>query len=201
MQREEPPQPSSNEDLAALAKLLQEYRPKLLAMVRRRIDPRLSARLDPEDILSDAFLLARRKWADFKGQAGMTPYAWLYRIVLDCMIEAWRRHTRGGRDPDREMPWPQRSSIQMGLGLVGKGISPTSAAAREELRRRVQQMLALLGPRDREILWMRHYDELSFKEAAQVLAITTSAANLRYVRALRRLKDLWLELHPKSTDH
>jgi RNA polymerase sigma-70 factor (ECF subfamily) len=83
----------------------------------------------------------------------------------------------------------------MGLGLVNPGTSPSEAAARAEMQQRMRQTLELLGARDQEILWMRHYDQLSFKEAAMVLGVTESAATLRYVRALKRLKNLWQQLH------
>lgn len=191
--------PSTIADMAALGQMFEEHRPKLLAMIQKRLDPALLARIDPEDILSQGFLEARRKWNSFKNQSAMTPYAWLYRIILDRLIEAWRRETRARRDPDREMPWPERSSVQLGLGLVSPGTSPSEAAAREELRQRMQQTLRLLGARDQEILWMRHYDQLSFKEAAMVLGLTESAATLRYVRALKRLKNLWQQLYGESS--
>src|SRR5437867_3906632 len=148
---------SSIADLAALGKLIEEHRPRLLAMLQRRIDPKLRARVDPEDILADAFLAAQGKWARYKQQPAITPYAWLYRIVLDSLSEAWRKQNRQRRRPDKEMPWPERSSIELGLGLVNTGTSPSAAVARKELGGRMQQTLALLGPRDQEILWMRHY--------------------------------------------
>ncbi len=195
MRNEELSLPTTVAEMAALGALFESQRPRLLAMLQRRLDPALSARLDPEDILSQAFLQAHRKWNSFKAQSVMTPYAWLYRIVLDCLIDTWRRETRGLRDPDREMHWPERSSIQLGLSLVHPGTSPSEAVVREELRQRVRQTLELLGSRDQEILWMRHFDDLSFAEAAAVLGITENAATVRYVRALRRLKNLWEKLH------
>jgi RNA polymerase sigma-70 factor (ECF subfamily) len=184
--------------LATLGQLLEEHRSKLLAVVQRRLDPALARRISPEDILSDAFLQARRKFPTFQEQHGMSVYVWLYRIVMDCLIEAWRHETRDCRDPHHEMPWPERSSIQLAMSLVSPGTSPSEAAHRQDVCERMRQTLALLGPRDQEILWMRHYDDLSFKEAAEVLGIKESAANLRYVRALRRLKDLWQKLHESS---
>src|SRR5438552_17586548 len=111
--RDESSLPSTIADMAALGQLFEEHRPKLLAMVQKRLDPALSARIDAEDILSEAFLEARRKWKTFKKQSAMTPYAWLYRIVLDRYIEVWRRENRGRRDLDRDMPWPERSSVQL----------------------------------------------------------------------------------------
>ncbi len=181
-------------ELAALGKLLEEHGPRLLAMVGRRLDPALAARVDPEDVLGEAFLRARERWRSFQEQPGLTPYAWLYRITLDCLIEAWRRETRDRRDPRRALPWPEASSVQLGLGLVSPGTSPSEAAAREDLRARMRQALGLLKEPDREILWMRHYDQLTFPEAAEVLGVTESAATLRYVRALKRLKHLWERL-------
>jgi RNA polymerase sigma-70 factor (ECF subfamily) len=200
MSREDPPVSSSVADMAALGKLFEEHRPKLLAMVERRIDPALSVRLDAEDILEEAFLQARRKWERFKEQSAMTSYAWLYRIVFDCLIDAWRRQKRGPRDLGRDLPWPEHSSIQLGLGLVSPGTGPASATARADLCQRVRQAVEMLKPADREILWMRHNDELSFAEAAQVLEITENAATVRYVRALRRLKNLWHQLHPDDEE-
>jgi RNA polymerase sigma-70 factor (ECF subfamily) len=81
------------------------------------------------------------------------------------------------------------------LGLVAAGTSPSEAIVRDELRQCMQQALNRLKDGDREILWMRHYDQLAFPEAAQVLGITENAATVRYVRALRRLKDLWRRLY------
>jgi RNA polymerase sigma-70 factor (ECF subfamily) len=189
---------SSIADLALLGRLFEEHRSRLLAMVQRRLDPALAARIDAEDILNEAFLLARSRWGRFREQTDLTAYAWLYRITLDCLIEAWRRETRAGRDLHRQMPWPEASSVQLGLGLglVHPGTSPSEAAPREELRQKMRQAVELLKESDREILWMRHYDQLSFPEAARVLGIKESAATLRYVRALERLKKLWEQMDP-----
>lgn len=187
-------EPPSLADMAALGKLLEEHRPRLLAMLRRRIDPGLAARVSPEDICSETFLAARRRWATFDPDA---PYPWLYRLALDCLIEAWRRETRGCRDLHRDLPWPEASSLQLGLRLMGPDTTPTAALSREELRERMGQTMQLLKGAEREILWMRHHDGLSFKDAALVLGVTENAATVRYVRALRRLKELWLKLNPE----
>src|SRR5207253_11328830 len=109
-------------------------------------------------------LLARQKWDTFKEQSELTPYAWLYRLALDCLIEAWRHEARGPRDYRRSMPLPEGTSIQIGLGLVGSGTSPSAALVREELRERVRQVMALLRDQDRELLWMRHADGMEYEE-------------------------------------
>jgi RNA polymerase sigma-70 factor (ECF subfamily) len=196
MSCEESAPPSSVADMALLGKLFEEHRPRLLAMVQRRLDPALAARVSAEDVLSDAFLEARRRWTAFKAQSALTPHAWLYGIARDRLIEAWRRENRACRDPEREVPWPERSSVQLVMGLIGSGNSPSAEVAQADLRQRVGEALKLLKDRDREILWMRHHDDLAFQEIAAVLAITENAARVRYVRALDRLRELWRRLYP-----
>ena len=187
---------SSITDLALLGSLFEQHRSRLLAMVQRRMDPALAVRVDAEDILAEAFLVARGRWGWFREQSDISAYTWLYRLALDCLIGAWRRETRLGRDLRRAMPWPEASSIQLGLGLVSPETSPSRTAGREEMRQKVRQMVDLLEESDREILWMRHTDQLTHPEAAQVLGIETSAATLRYLRALERLKNLWAQIDP-----
>jgi RNA polymerase sigma-70 factor (ECF subfamily) len=184
--------------MAALGQLFEELRPRLLEMLRWRMDPVLATRVDAEDILNDAFIRAQCRWREFRQQPKTTPDAWLFGMVRDTMIETWRRETRQQRDRRREMPWPEQSSIQLGLRLVSAGTTPTAAARRAELRRRVEHVMSLLGDTDREILWMRHFGQLSFKEVADVLSITPNAANVRYARALLRLKDLWHQVVPRQ---
>lgn len=182
--------PSSVADLAALGRLFDEHRPRLLAMLERRIDPKLKARLDAESILQETFMLARRRWNDFPASA-MTEYAWLYRLALDTLIETWRRETRGPRDARRDLPLPEGTSLQLGLQLVHTGTSPSETVARQELRDRVQKAMSLLSDKDRQILWMRHFDDLSHKEIGAILNLSEQAAQQRYHRALGRLSDLW----------
>jgi RNA polymerase sigma-70 factor (ECF subfamily) len=185
--------PDATESLAdrvALGELLQTHRPRLLAMLQWRIDPALAPRLDAEDVLAQVFLVARRRWADFRAQTEMAPYPWLFRLALDSLSEAWRRETRERRDLNREMPLPDRSSIQLGLGVMAPGTSPSQALLRKEVQEQVRLAMAALKPADREILALRHFDQLSSKEVAQILGITVNAVNLRHVRAVGRFKEL-----------
>src|SRR5262245_10631760 len=132
-----PPQPD-------LEQLFAEHAGRLRPMLQRRIDPALAARFDADDVLQEAFLDARRKWDTF-AQSGMTPFAWLYRICHDRLIEHWRHETRALRDPAGYMPWPERSSEQFVRDLFGRGDSPSSEAALAELRARVRQALDQLS--------------------------------------------------------
>ena len=130
----------------------------------------------------------------------MTPYPWLYRLAMDTLIEVWRRQNCDGRDPRREIPWPDRSSDQQVLKLIDSATTPSEAFAREELRQRVQEVLSQLKPIDREVLWMRHFDQLSFADLAMLLHISENTAIKRYARALRRLKDLLPDLYPRGDE-
>ena len=132
--------------------------------------------------------------------SGMTPYPWLYRLAMDTLIEIWRRQNCDGRDPRREIPWPDRSSAQQVLKLIDSATTPSEAFAREELRQRVQEVLSQLKPIDREVLWMRHFDQLSFADLAMLLHISENTAIKRYARALQRLKDLLPDLYPREDE-
>lgn len=183
--------PLSVIDMARLGQHWEECRPRLLAMLRRRIDPALMVRVDPEEVLSETFLDAVRDWSRFDAQTHMTAYPWLYRLALDRLIETWRKETRGPRDLRRAMPWPEESSVLLGLNLMDTGTSPSEVVVRGELRERIQQTLGQLKPEYRELLWLRHAEQLLFAEIAQILGVTENTATVRYVRALRRLKEFW----------
>lgn len=182
---------SSLAGLATLGQLLDEHRPKLLAMLQRRIDRGLHVRVDPDDVFQEACLVAQRRWPDFQENPTTTPYVWLYGLVRDQLISHWRQHTRGPRDLRRDQAWPDRSSEQLGLSLIAGGTGPRSALARDELRQRVRQVLELLPDGDYEIVKMRQFDLLSFKQVAELLQVSENAATVRYVRALKRLRTIW----------
>jgi RNA polymerase sigma-70 factor (ECF subfamily) len=177
-------------DLANLTALFEEHRPRLRAMLHARIDPSLAGRLDADDLLQEAFLRARRSWPR-DSASGLSAYAWLYWIARDCLIDAWRYETRAGRDPRREMAWPEQSSVQLGLSLVNTGTSPSQAVARDELRQAVRRALDQLAPADREVLWMRDVDGLPFRDVAVLLGTSENTAMKRYSRASRRFRALW----------
>jgi RNA polymerase sigma-70 factor (ECF subfamily) len=184
-------------EMAALAQVFEEHRPRLLAMVRRRMDPAMAARVEAEEILHEAFIRAMGK------RPGRDPalpvYTWLYGIARDCLIDAWRAANAVGRSIQHEIPWPEQTSIQLGLGLVGSVTSPSAALDRGELRERIRWAVGQLKPEDQEVLWMRHGDELSFGDVATVLGVTENTATQRYVRALRLFRRHWSEVGPHDS--
>jgi RNA polymerase sigma-70 factor, ECF subfamily len=195
MPRHEGKAPSSVTEIALLAKVFDEHRDRLTEMVRRRIGPALASRVDPEDVLSEAFLRARDRWSSHD-PAKISTYAWLYRIVLDAIVAAWRNANAAGRAIRREEAWPERSSIQLGMGLVGSATSPSEALIKKEQRERIVWAVQQLKPEDREVLAMHHFDELAYREVGAILEISEEAAAQRYARALLRLKRLWVKIEP-----
>jgi RNA polymerase sigma-70 factor (ECF subfamily) len=172
-------------EVLELVRLFEAHRPRLLAMLRARIDPALEGRLGAEAILHDSFLVARRRWAGRPDPSEMSPFAWLWWLARQCLIDAWRRER-----PKVEVPWPEPSSGRGSLEVIASGTTPSSAARRGEVQALVRRALDGLKPADREIIELIDFDGLSAREAAKILGITENAANVRHFRALKRFRAL-----------
>jgi RNA polymerase sigma factor (sigma-70 family) len=183
------------DDLAELEALFREHEQRLRAWLARRIPAALASRIDPEDVLQEAFALARAKYAAFKAQSALPAYPWLYGVVRDAYHRLWERHTRDCRDAQNELPWPDGSSLQLGLGLIAPGGTPSETVAHEELRARVLRAVELLSDADKELLAMRYWEGFSFAEIAAVLGVAETAARVRHARALKRFRDFWQALN------
>jgi RNA polymerase sigma-70 factor (ECF subfamily) len=183
-------------DRGALAALFDEHRDRLRRMVELRIDARLRARLDPSDVLQEAFLDVARDLDAYLADPKLPPLLWLRLHVGRRLTTLHRRHlgTRM-RDAGLEISLyqdalPEASSAALASMLLGRHTSPTQAAQRAERLLRVQEALNSLDPIDREVLALRHFEQLGRSETAQVLGITQEAGAKRYFRALKRLKDV-----------
>lgn len=181
-------------DSAALAEAFSQHRPRLRRMVQLRLDRRLQGRVDPSDVLQEAYLEVARSLADYLRDPQIPFYLWV-RFVTGRKLQAVHRHHLGvhARDAGREVSLhrgalPQASSASLAEQLLGRYSSPSQAVVKAELRLRVQEALDGMDPIDREVLALRHFEELSNAETAQVLGIGEAAASHRFVRALRRLK-------------
>lgn len=179
-------------DDSVLAALLERHRERLQRMVHFRIDPRLVGRIDAEDVVQDAYLDAEKRLDAFRGDD--KPFlVWIRLITQQTMIDVHRKHLGAAmRNAGREVKAPASGTLS-GF-FVAHVTSPSNAAMREELRLRVEQALDSMDEIDREVLLLRHFEELSNKDAAAVLGIQENAASNRYVRALVRLKGLLGEL-------
>lgn len=188
-------------DDQALSLLFELYRPRLKKMVRLRLNRRLQGRVDDSDVLQDAFLDATRRLQEYLDDPQAPFFLWLRRITGDKLLEIHRTHLGTlMRDADREVSLhrgalPAANSISLAAQLLGQLTSPSQAAVKAEMRIKLQQALNSLDPLDREILALRHFEQLTNVEAAQELQLETSAASKRYLRALSRLQKMLRELN------
>jgi RNA polymerase sigma-70 factor (ECF subfamily) len=170
------------------------HRKRLRSMVELRLDWRLRGRLDASDVLQDAYLDLASRLDDYLRNPRLPPFLWLRLVVGERLINLHRHHLGAQmRDPAREVSlyrgaMPEASSAALAARLLGRHTSPSEAAIRAERALKLQEALNSLDPIDREVLALRHFEQLSRDETAQVLGITDQAAAKRYVRALRRLK-------------
>ena len=184
-------------DEPALAALFDGYRDRLRRMIRLRLDRRLSGRVDSSDVLQEAYLDVRKRISEFaRDPASMPFHLWLRLIAGQRLTDVHRYHLGAQmRDAGMEVslhrgPFPQASSVSLAAQLLGKLTSASKAAIRAEHKLIVQEALNGMDPIDREVLALRHFEHLSNDETAQVLGLTKSAASNRYIRALKRLKEI-----------
>jgi RNA polymerase sigma-70 factor (ECF subfamily) len=162
-------------------------------MVRLRMDARLAARIDVSDVLQDAYLDAARQLQGYLRQPQVAIYVWLRGLTWERLLNLQRQHLGAQcRAVAREVPLPAESSALVAKALLARGPSPSQVVLQEELRRRLQRALEQLEPPDREVILMRHYEEMSNGEVAQALGLSASGATMRYGRALFRLKEILL---------
>lgn len=179
-------------DRDALALLFAHYRPQLRRMVELRLDPRLGARMAPSDVLQEAYLSALARVEHFFRKEGVSFYVWLRLVVNQSLIDLHRRHIAAKmRNADREAApaWAHATSLSLARHLVAQMDSPSTVVRQDETLAQVQGALESLDPLDREILTLRHFEELSNNEVAELLGLQKAAASNRYVRALGRLRE------------
>jgi RNA polymerase sigma-70 factor (ECF subfamily) len=187
-------------DREAVNELFIRDRERLRRMVGMRLDGRLQARIDASDVIQDAFLEAATRLPDYLNDPKLPVFLWLRLVVGERLCELHRHHLGAQmRDAGREVSLgrpaaPAASSAALAAQLLGKHTTPTQAVLRAERTLRLQEALNSLDPMDREIISLRHFEQLSRAEAAQALGIGEEAAGKRYIRALKRLKDLLADL-------
>ncbi|MEZ5967159.1 MAG: sigma-70 family RNA polymerase sigma factor [Planctomycetota bacterium] len=178
----------------AVDALLAEHRAGLRRVVAARFDARLAGRLDVSDIVQDVLLDAHRQLGEFLRQRPMPFHLWLRCLARDRAVAVQRAHRAALRDVGREVhalvapAVDQRTTQALAALLRADGPSPLSLAARRELAARLDQAMQGLDEIDREVLLMRHHEQLTNQEVARVLGLSEPAAAMRYMRALQRLK-------------
>jgi RNA polymerase sigma-70 factor (ECF subfamily) len=183
-------------DRAARHDLLDRHRDRLRRMVAVRLDRRLSARLDPSDVVQEALADAAGRLSDYLRDRPLPFYPWLRRLAWDRLVELQRHHGRSRRSVAREEPegleLPDESVAALVERLAADGTSPSRDLLRRELCDRVRTALDAMGPRDQEVLALRYLEQLTTAETAAVLGISEGAVKSRLMRAILRLRD-WLD--------
>jgi RNA polymerase sigma-70 factor (ECF subfamily) len=182
-------------DEIAVRRLLDRYRERLRRMIAVRLDRRLTARLDPSDVVQEALADAGRKLARYAQERPLPFYPWLRRLAAERLALAHRQHIQVARrtvclEQAASLDAPDASNIRLIDRFVASDTGPTGLYLREELRQRVRGALATLGEVDREVLVLRYLEDLPFAEIAIVLGITENAAKVRHFRALERMRKL-----------
>jgi RNA polymerase sigma-70 factor (ECF subfamily) len=183
-------------ELHALGELFGTHRERLRRMVQLRLDRRLQGRVDPSDVLQDAYVDAAHRLAEYSATPAISPFLWLRFLTAQRLQAVHRLHLGAkARDASREVSLhtgslPAPDSRSLAAQLLGRLTTPSRAAMRAEVQIKIQDALNAMDPIDREILALRHFEELNNGETAAVLGIHKAAASNRYVRALRRLKEI-----------
>ena len=180
-------------DQAALAALFSEHRERLRRMVEFRLDARLKGRVSTSDILQEAYIDALKRLPHYQADPDIPFFIWLRTVTVQRLIDVHRFHLGAqARDAAREVRLGGGDSVEAStekmVGLVADLTSPSQAAERGEIMGRLREALDGLDPTDREVLALRHFEELSNHEVASLLGIRSAAASKRYVRAIERLK-------------
>ena len=191
-------QQAAGGDAEAANRLLERHRAALRRMIALRLDRGVAQRVDASDVVQDVLLEASRRLADYLRDPKMPFHLWLRHLAQDRMIDLHRRHHAQRRDVGRERPLQARgsvdqSSLDLAAQLSDQELTPAAANIRKELAQRFLAALDQLDEQDREIIVMRHIEQLGNSEVAEALQLSPAAAGMRYLRALRRLRGLLAE--------
>ena len=190
-------------DMDAWGALLARHQERLAGVVSFRLDPRLRGRVDAADVMQDTFIAATARRGEFFGQSAQPLFLWLRWMVTNTLLELHRHHLGVKmRDARREISSDRCSDgggdastrIALVAQLTAGATGPATAAGCAELKTRLNEALRQMDATDREVVALRHFEQLTSTEAAQVLGIQERAAAKRYLRALERLREILAEM-------
>ena len=186
-------------NLSAINELMSLHQAPLHRMVRMRLDKRIQRRVDASDVVQDVFVEASRRLKTYLESPVIPFHLWLRQIAKDRMIDSYRRHrVSAKRSVDREQQMSaarhaDNSSMDLVRLLVDESSTPEDNAVRKEMVKKVQASIAMLTERDAEVINMRHYENLSNQQIGDLLELSEPAASMRYLRAIRRLREIIME--------
>jgi RNA polymerase sigma-70 factor (ECF subfamily) len=204
--------------MEAIAPVLEAYRARIERMLRLRMDQRVAGRVGVSDVMQDALMEVARRLPAYlaeretlgndsgpaaagaadggpKKRARMPFFLWVRFLAGQALQNVHRQHLGTvARDAGRDVPLysggaPEASSLVLANALVESGLSPSGIVIQEEEREILDEALSSLRSEDREVLFMRHFEQLSNKEIAAILGLTPGGASLRHLKALARLQE------------
>ena len=182
-------------DQRALGDLFQTYFQRLYNIVRFRMDARIKRRVDPADIVQETFLEASKRFPQYIESSEMSFFSWLRFLAKQRLLQVHRFHLMAqGRDAAKETHSMATGESPCTLSSIATNYScPSLQAIRDETRLQVMQALNALDETDRQVLTLRHYEQLGNGTIAMMLGISKTAASNRYIRAARRLKQAFAD--------
>ena len=183
-------------DADAVEQLFARHREPIRRMIDLRLDPAIVQRVDASDVVQEVLIEANRRIREYLKSPDMPFHLWLRHIAKDRLIDAHRRHHQAQkRGVNREQSIhrpanPDHSSLELAGQLMDQDLTPASAAIQAEMQRKLRDAIARLDEDDREIILMRHFELMSNQEIAVALELTEAASSMRYLRAVRKLRDL-----------
>jgi RNA polymerase sigma-70 factor (ECF subfamily) len=183
-------------DEEALRALFGLHRDRLKRMVHLRLSRRLAGRVDDSDVVQEAFVEVSRNLAEYAREPKLPLFLWMRHLTALKLTEVHRRHLGTQlRDADREVTLhrgglPLADSVSLAAQLLGTITTPSQAAIKAETRLLVQEALNGMDAVDREVLALKHFEQLSTAEIAEVLGLSKAGAGSRYLRAIKRLRSI-----------
>lgn len=176
----------------AIGSLLERYRTYLSLLVRVQIGRRLQGKVDADDVLQEVFLEAHRDFGRFRGTTEGELLGWLRQILACTLANQVRRYFgTKQRDPRLERELAEdldRSSRALDGGLVAPGQSPSEQVAQRERALILADALEGLPADYREVLLLRHVEDLTFPEVARRMGRSEDSVKHLWARALARLR-------------
>jgi RNA polymerase sigma-70 factor, ECF subfamily len=189
-------QRAASGDSRAVQDLLARHRDRLKRMVHLRLSRRLLGRVDDSDVVQEALVSISARLHEYTADPKLPFYLWLRHLTGLKLAEIHRRHLGTQlRDADREVTLhrgalPEADSMSLAAHLLGQLTTPSQAAIKAETRLIVQEALNNMDPTDREVLALKHFEQLSTSEIAEVLGMSKAGAGSRYLRAIKRLREI-----------
>jgi RNA polymerase sigma-70 factor (ECF subfamily) len=184
-------------DVRALADAFIVCRPRLLRIAAFRLDERLKSRVSADDVLQEVYVAAAKRIAHYAASEYTSPFLWLRSLLSQTLIDIHRRHMGAekrsvARETRIDAPRNRAgaTSSALAIQIASNATTPGMAFARADMVEMVRVAIGQMEEGDQEVLALRHFEEFSNSEVAEFLDITQKAASIRYVRALRRLRDI-----------